>query len=225
MRLLLVEDERALANAVRKGLEEQAWTVDLAGSVEEAWSSLLLNACDVVVLDLGLPGLDGMELLRRIRAAGMDLPVLMLTARSGVEDRVAGLNAGADDYLGKPFAFAELVARINALQRRGRDGRAHSLRVGDLELDVLRRQAQRGGRRIELTSREFGVLEYLMRHADEVVTRTMLAEHVWGDHFDSLSNLIEVFVNRLRKKIERDGTPRLLHTVRGAGYVLREEAQ
>jgi len=225
MRLLLVEDERALANAVRKGLEEQAWTVDLAGSVEEAWSSLLLNACDVVVLDLGLPGLDGMELLRRIRAAGMDLPVLMLTARSGVEDRVAGLNAGADDYLGKPFAFAELVARLNALQRRGRDGRAHSLRVGDLELDVLRRQAQRGGRRIELTSREFGVLEYLMRHADEVVTRTMLAEHVWGDHFDSLSNLIEVFVNRLRKKIERDGTPRLLHTVRGAGYVLREEAQ
>lgn len=223
MRLLLVEDERALAGAVQRGLEELAWTVDLAGNVEEGWNLLLLNPYELVILDLGLPGADGLELLRRLRQANLDTPVLILTARSSVEDRVAGLNAGADDYLGKPFAFSELVARLRALQRRGRNQQPLTLSVGDLELDVIRRQALRGGRRIELTSREFGVLEYLMRHADEVVTRTMLAEHVWGDHFDSLSNLIEVFVNRLRKKIEREGSPRLLHTVRGAGYVLREE--
>jgi two-component system copper resistance phosphate regulon response regulator CusR len=223
MRLLLIEDERALARAVCKGLEEVSWSVDVAGNVEEAWDLVLRHHYSVVILDLGLPGPDGMELLRRLRAAGMRVPVLILTARSSVESRVEGLNAGADDYLGKPFAFAELVARVQALSRRGRDQQTLALRVGDLELDVLRRQAQRGGRRIELTAREFAVLEFLMRHADEVVTRTMLAEHVWGDHFDSLSNLIEVFVNRLRKKIELEGAPRLLHTVRGAGYVLREE--
>ena len=133
-----------------------------------------------------------------------------------------GLDAGADDYLGKPFAFSELVARINALLRRGHHDRALTLKVGDLELDVPRRQLRRGERRIERTAREFGVLELLMRHAGEIVTRTMLAEHVWGDHYDSLSNLIEVFINRLRRKIEEDGAPRLLHTIRGAGYVIRE---
>ena len=159
-----------------------------------------------------------------MRAAGLDTPVLIVTARGSVEDRVAGLNAGADDYLTKPFAFAELVARIQALLRRGRQQRTAVLQVGDLRVDVLKRQAQRGNRRIDLTAREFSVLEYLMRHAGEVVTRTMLAEHVWGDHYDSLSNLIEVFVNRLRKKTELDGAPRLLHTVRGAGYVMREES-
>ena len=153
----------------------------------------------------------------------MDTLVLILTARGSVDDRVAGLNAGADDYLSKPFAFAELLARIHALFRRGQERRPLLLRVGDLELQVLTRQAQRAGRTIELTAREFSVLEFLMHHAGEVVTRTMLAEHVWGDHYDSLSNLIEVFINRLRKKTEAEGAPRLLHTVRGAGYVLRQE--
>ena len=223
MRLLVVEDERTLAGYLRRGLEEAAWTVDLSETVEEAWRLLLLNPYDLVVLDLGLPGTDGGALLRRVREAGMDIPVLILTARGSVEDRVAGLDAGADDYLSKPFAFSELVARIRALSRRERAPRSATLRVGDLELDVLARQARRGQRAIDLTAREFSILEYLMRHAGEVVTRTMLAEHVWGDHYDSLSNLIEVFVNRLRKKLEADGGARLLHTVRGAGYVVREE--
>ncbi len=221
MRLLVVEDEPTLARYLQRGLEEAAWTVDVSGTVDEAWRLLLLNPYDLMVLDLGLPGADGG--VRRLREAGMDTPVLILTARGSVEDRVAGLNAGADDYLSKPFAFSELIARIHALLRRGHAGRPATLDVGDLQLDVLKRQAQRGTRRIELTAREFNVLELLMRHAGEVVTRTMLAEHVWGDHYDSLSNLIEVFVNRLRKKLEADGAPRLLHTVRGAGYVMREE--
>jgi DNA-binding response OmpR family regulator len=223
MRLLIVEDEQTLAGYLRRGLEEAAWTVDVTATVEDAWRLLLLNPYDAVILDLGLPDADGGDLLRRVRETGMDTPVLILTARGAVEDRVAGLNAGADDYLSKPFAFAELIARIHALLRRGRATRASALRVGDLQLDPLTRQARRGTHTIELTAREFNVLEYLMRHAGEVVTRTMLAEHVWGDHYDSLSNLIEVFVNRLRKKLEGDGTPRLLHTVRGAGYVMRED--
>lgn len=225
MRLLVVEDEQALAGYLQRGLEESAWAVDVSGSVEDAWRRLLLDPYDAVILDLGLPDTDGTALLRRLRAADMHVPVLILTARGSLEDRVAGLNAGADDYLAKPFAFAELVARLRALLRRGRRQEPTVLQVGDLCVDVLRRDVRRGSRRIDLTAREFSVLEYLMRHAGEVVTRTMLAEHVWGDHYDSLSNLIEVFINRLRRKIEAEAAPRLLHTVRGAGYVVREEAR
>jgi two-component system copper resistance phosphate regulon response regulator CusR len=223
MRLLVVEDEQALARHLQQGLEEAGWTVDLCGTVDEAWRSILISPYDLIVLDLGLPGEDGGELLRRLRERQMTTPVLILTARGSVDDRVAGLNAGADDYLAKPFAFSELVARIRALLRRGTGAASLTLRAGDLQLDVVRRQAHRAGRPIELTAREFNVLEFLMRHAGEVVTRTMLAEHVWGDHYDSLSNLIEVFVNRLRKKTEAGGGTRLIHTVRGAGYVIREE--
>jgi two-component system, OmpR family, copper resistance phosphate regulon response regulator CusR len=222
MRLLVVEDQHTLARYLQRGLEEAAWTVDVAGAVDEAWRLLLLNPYDLMVLDLGLPGADGSGLLWRVREAGMDIPVLILTARGSVDDRVAGLDAGADDYMSKPFVFVELLARIRALLRRGHIQRPVVLEVGDVRLDVLKRHAQRGARSIELTAREFNVLELLMRHACDVVTRTMLAEHVWGDHYDSLSNLIEVFVNRLRKKLEVDGAPRLLHTVRGAGYVMRE---
>ena len=224
MRLLVVEDERDLARHLRRGLEESAWTVDVCERVEDAWQQLLLNPYDVVLLDLGLPDQDGSELLRRLRAAGHSTPVLILTARGAVEDRIAGLNAGADDYLSKPFVFGELLARIQALHRRGHQRDLVALQVGDLALDVLRRQARRGERRIELTAREFSLLEFLMRHAGEVVTRSMLADHVWGERYDSLSNLIEVFVNRLRRKLEADGAPRLLHTVRGAGYVLSAES-
>jgi len=221
MRLLVIEDEQQLAGYLRKGLQEAGWAVDASETVDEAWRLVLLNPYDAVILDLGLPGKDGTEFLRRLRATGFATPVLILTARGTVADRVAGLDAGADDYLAKPFAFLELLARLRALLRRGQSPLTVTLRVADLELDVLRREACRGERRIELTAREFAVLEVLMRHEGEVVTRTTLAEHVWGEHFDSLSNLIEVFINRLRKKIERDGGSRLLHTVRGAGYVLR----
>jgi two-component system, OmpR family, copper resistance phosphate regulon response regulator CusR len=224
MRILIVEDEQTLARYLQRGLQEAAWTADVAGAVDDAWRLLLLNPYDLIVLDLGLPGADGSELLRRAREAGMDVPVLILTARGSVDDRVAGLNAGADDYLSKPFAFSELMARLHALLRRGGERQPLVLKVDDLQLDVVRRQAQRGTQRIELTAREFSVLEFLMRHAGEVVTRTALAEHVWGDHYDSLSNLIEVFINRLRKKIEPPGAPRVLHTVRGAGYVMRAAA-
>ena len=224
MRLLVVEDERDLARHLRRGLEEAAWTVDVCERVEDAWQQLRLNPYDLVLLDLGLPDQDGSELLRRLRAAGQSTPVLILTARGAVEDRIAGLNAGADDYLSKPFVFGELLARIQALHRRGHQRDLVALQVGDLALDVLRRQARRGERRIELTAREFSLLEFLMRHAGEVVTRSMLADHVWGERYDSLSNLIEVFVNRLRRKLEADGAPRLLHTVRGAGYVLSAES-
>ena len=224
MRILIVEDEQTLARYLQRGLQEAAWTADVAAAVDDAWRLLLLNPYDLIVLDLGLPGADGSELLRRVREAGMDVPVLILTARGSVDDRVAGLNAGADDYLSKPFAFTELLARLHALLRRGRERQPLVLKVDDLQLDVVRRHAQRGRQRIELTAREFSVLEFLMRHAGEVVTRTALAEHVWGDHYDSLSNLIEVFINRLRKKIEPQGAARLLHTVRGAGYVMRDAA-
>jgi len=221
MRLLIVEDEQTLARYLQRGMQEAAWTADVCASVDEAWRLLLLNPYDLIVLDLGLPGADGSVLLRRVREAGMDMPVLILTARGAVDDRVAGLNAGADDYVSKPFAFAELLARLHALLRRGRERQPLVLKVDDLQLDVVRRQAQRGAQRIELTAREFSLLEFLMRHAGQVVTRTTLAEHVWGDHYDSLSNLIDVFINRLRKKIEVQGAARLLHTVRGAGYVMR----
>jgi DNA-binding response OmpR family regulator len=223
MRLLVVEDERALARHLQRGLEEAAWTVDVCDRVEEAWRLVLLSPYDLVLLDLGLPDQDGSDLLRRMRAAGHSTPVLILTARGAVDDRIAGLNAGADDYMSKPFAFGELLARINALHRRGHQRDLVSLQVADLALDVRRRQARRGDRRIDLTAREFSLLEFLMRHAGEVVTRSMLADHVWGERYDSLSNLIEVFVNRLRRKLEADGAPRLLHTVRGAGYVLSAE--
>jgi DNA-binding response OmpR family regulator len=223
MRVLVVEDERALARHLEKGLREAAWTVDLSERVDDAWRLLHLNPYDLVILDLGLPDIDGTELLRRLRRANITTPVLVLTARGAIEDRIDGLNAGADDYLAKPFAFGELLARVNALRRRSASAALVPVRVGDLALDVRSRQARRGERRIDLTAREYSMLEFLIRHNGEVVTRAMLADHVWGERYDSLSNLIEVFVNRLRKKIEGGGESRMLHTVRGAGYILRAD--
>jgi len=224
MRALVVEDEDRLARSLERGLREAAWTVDTTNTVVEAWRLVKLNPYDAIVLDLGLSDTDGSVLLQKLREARIDTPVLILTARGSVEDRVGGLNAGADDYLPKPFAFAELLARLQALLRRSRNA-STLLQVADLEVDVARRKVQRGGHRIELTAREFAVLEFLVRHSGEVVTRSMLADHVWGEHFDSLSNLIEVFITRIRKKIERDDAPRLLHTIRGAGYSIRDPAQ
>ena len=222
MRLLVAEDEPRMATLLGRGLEEEGYAVDVARDGEVARWLAMENEYDVIVLDVMLPGMDGFSLCRHLRAAGRSAPVIMLTARDGVNDRVRGLDSGADDYLVKPFSFTELCARIRALIRRGHQNRALVLEAGEIRLDPARRRVWRGKEEISLSPKEFALLELLMRHAGEIVTRTMLAEHVWGDHYDSLSNLIEVFINRLRRKIEEDGAPRLLHTIRGAGYVIRE---
>lgn len=222
MKLLVVEDDVEAAAYVRKALSEAGHTVDLA---IEGRQGLLLAAgetYDVIILDRMLPGVDGLAILRTIRASGVKTPVLLLTALGGVDDRVEGLEAGGDDYLVKPFAIAELLARINALARRppGQDIPT-TLRVADLTLDVLKRTVSRGGARIELQPREFQLLEYLMRHAETVVTRTMLLEGVWDFHFDPKTNIVDTHMSRLRAKIDRGRGSELIHTIRGAGYCLR----
>ncbi len=220
MRLLVVEDDPGLARALRQGLAGRAFAVDVAGTVAAAAALVAEHAYDCVVLDLGLPDEDGIALLRRLRARGAPVPVLVLTARGGVAERVAGLDAGADDYLAKPFAFPELVARIHALLRRGSGLAPPVLRIGDLEVDPARFTVRRGGRLVSLTAKEFAILEYLARHAGELVTRSMLLEQCWDRNYDGVSNLVDVYVSRLRRKLEAAGGPPLLHTVRGAGFVL-----
>ena len=220
-RILMAEDDRATRESLVRAFELEGYDVQAVGDGALVLEAASTSSPDVIVLDVMMPNLDGLTACRRLRARGDRTPILMLTARTETSDRVSGLDAGADDYLSKPFAFAELLARLQTLLRRARNA-STLLQVADLEVDVARRKVQRGGRRIELTAREFGVLEFLVRHSGEVVTRSMLADHVWGEHFDSLSNLIEVFITRIRKKIERDGAPRLLHTIRGAGYSIRE---
>lgn len=219
--LLLVEDEARLAESLQRGLTEEGLVVDWAPSAEAAEQRLLCAAHDLIVLDLRLPGKDGLEFLRELRANGNALPVLVLTARGSVEERVSGLEAGADDYLVKPFAFAELLARIKALARRRSVPPAAILKVAGLELDPIRRKAWRAGRELALSPKETILLELLMRNAGQVVTRDMIAEVAWGAGFNEFTNLIEVFVNRLRQKIDYAGNASLIVTVRGAGYSLR----
>jgi DNA-binding response OmpR family regulator len=222
MRILVVEDERKVASFIRQGLEEEGHAVEVAADGAAALDLLLAPpAYDLVVLDVMLPKRDGLDVLRTMRARGSTTPVLVLTARDAVSDKVAGLDLGADDYLTKPFAFEELLARVRALLRRGTDQRAAVLRLADLTLDPVTRQAARAGRRIELTAREYSLLDYFLRHPGRVLTRPMIAEHVWGLDFDSESNLIDVYIGYLRRKVDGPGEPRLLHTVRGSGYVLR----
>ncbi|HYB90016.1 MAG TPA: response regulator transcription factor [Candidatus Binataceae bacterium] len=222
-RVLLVEDESRLAESLRQGLGEEGIAVEWAPSAEGAQAMRSRKSYDVVVLDLGLPGKDGIEFLREIRAGGDSTPVLILTARGSVEERVTGLDSGGDDYLVKPFAFAELLARIRALVRRGAGGEPRVLRAGDLEFDITRRRARRAGRAIALSPKETMLLELLMRHAGEVVTRDMIAETVWDSQYNVFTNLIEVFVNRLRQKIDKDGEKSLISTVRGIGYSIRPD--
>ena len=226
MRILVVEDERKVARFIRQGLEEEGHAVEVAGDGATALD-LLLEAppWDLVVLDVMLPKRDGLDVLKRLRGHSLTTPVLVLTARDTVADKVAGLDLGADDYLTKPFAFEEFLARVRALLRRGTDQRASVLRVGDLTLDPVTREAVRSQRRIGLTAREYSLLDYFMRNAGRVLTRPMIAEHVWGLDFDAESNIIDVYIGYLRRKIDGPGEPRLLHTVRGAGYVLRSEAE
>jgi two-component system OmpR family response regulator len=222
MRILLIEDDARLADYIRKGLQEAGHTVLATGDGREGLFLATGEEVDALVLDRMLPGLDGLDLLRMLRAAGRATPVLVLSSLADVEQRVAGLREGADDYLVKPFAFAELLARLEALLRRpGAVPREQTrLVVADLEMDLLRRTVQRGGQAVDLQPREFKLLEYLMRHADQVVTRTMLLEAVWDYHFDPQTNVIDVHISRLRQKIDRDHAVPLLHTVRGAGYRL-----
>ena len=223
MRILVVEDERKVAKFIRQGLEEEGHAVEVAADGVTALD-LLLDAppYDLVVLDLMLPGRDGLGVLRSLRERSIDTPVLVLTARDALPDRVRGLDLGADDYLTKPFAFEEFLARVRALLRRAAARRDPVLRVGDLTLDPATRAVARGRRRITLTTREHALLECFLRHAGRVLTRPVLAQTVWGLDFDPESNIVDVYVGHLRRKIDTDPACRLLHTVRGAGYVLRE---
>ena len=222
MRILVVEDERKVASFIRQGLEEEGHAVETAADGAAALDLVLAGpAYDLVVLDLMLPKRDGFGVLKTLRDRGVGTPVLVLTARDSVADKVAGFDLGADDYVTKPFAFEEFLARVRALLRRGTGQGTAPLRLDDLTLDPGTRTATRGGRRLDLTLREYALLEYFLRNAGRVLTRPMIAEHVWGLGFDSESNVIDVYVGYLRRKIDASGEPRLLHTVRGAGYVLR----
>ena len=224
MRILLVEDDTRVASFIRKGLEEEQYLVDVAEDGETALAQALSQEHDLLILDIMLPKLDGMSVLTELRRRHLDTPVLMLTAKDTVEDRVAGLNAGGDDYLPKPFAFTELLARTRALLRRRASEKSVVLRVGDLVLDPIAHRVTRAGRLIELTSREYALLQYFLQHPNQVLTRTMIVEQVWGYDFDNFSNVVDVYVNYLRNKIDRGFEPKLIQTVRGVGYQLQAPA-
>jgi two-component system copper resistance phosphate regulon response regulator CusR len=225
MKILVVEDEPKTGDYLKQGLAEAGFVVDLARAGDDGLHAALTADYDLAILDVMLPGLDGWGVLRGIRAAGKELPVLFLTARDQVDDRVHGLELGADDYLVKPFAFAELLARVRTLLRRGGKGKAaEALRAADLELDLIRRRVTRAGKRIDLTAKEFALLELLLRRQGEVLPRSLIASQVWDMNFDSDTNVIEVAVRRLRAKIDDDFEPKLIRTVRGMGYVIEAPA-
>ena len=221
MRILLVEDDSRVANFVRRGLREEQYAVDIAADGEKALFLAQTGEYDLIILDLMLPKKDGMEVLRTLRAAKCNTPVLMLTAKDKPKDKVEGLNAGADDYLTKPFGFEELLARVRALLRRRGDMVPTVLVAADLEMDTLKHRVRRGGKDLDLTNREYDLLEFFLRHLNEVVTRTKLSEHVWESDFDTFSNVIDVHVARLRQKINAGFSLKLLETVRGKGYILQ----
>jgi DNA-binding response OmpR family regulator len=224
MHILVVEDEAKVARALKEGLEGEHYDVVVAKTGEEGFFRANAEMFDLVVLDLMLPGRDGIEVLTTLRKRGVQTPVLILTARDAVEDRVLGLDSGADDYLVKPFAFPELLARIRALLRRGRIDQALRVKAGDLEMDLVTRKVTRGNQALDLTSREFELLEYLLRHQNQLVSREMLTREVWKElsRATPLDNVIDVHIKRLRKKVDQDFPTRLIHTVRGVGFILRE---
>jgi two-component system, OmpR family, copper resistance phosphate regulon response regulator CusR len=224
VRVLVIEDEEKVARALREGLEGERYQVEVSPTGEDGFYRATAKAFDLIILDLMLPGRSGLEILTTLRRQGHRTPVLVLTAKDAVQDRVVGLDAGADDYLVKPFAFAELLARLRALMRRGRTAEALRLRVADLEMDLVARRAMRGGHPIELTVREFDLLEYLLRHDGELVSREMLTREVWKEPFRGtpLDNVIDVHIARLRKKVDGEGRAKLIHTVRGVGFLVKE---
>jgi DNA-binding response OmpR family regulator len=223
MRLLLLEDDARIARFVAKGLREQAYAVDVASNGDDALYQAEINPYDLVILDVMVPGRDGFEVCRELRKSGQRMPILMLTARDAVEDRITGLDHGADDYLTKPFEFRELLARLRALLRRSGELRPAKINIADLVLDTSAQSVSRAGRTVTLTAKEYALLEFLARNAGRVVGRAEIAEHVWDESFDPFSNLIEVYVNRVRGKVDADSAKPLLHTRRGAGYVFGPE--
>jgi two-component system copper resistance phosphate regulon response regulator CusR len=222
MRLLIVEDDLALGDFLLRVTQEAAWAADLVRTGPAALEALAINEYDIAILDVGLPGLDGFSVCRAFRAKGGSTPILILTARDALSDRVAGLDAGADDYLAKPFAVEELLARLRALARRPKPALEVVLRFADLELDTAQRVARRNGGSLRLSTREYALLEHLMRNPRRVQSRARILEHVWDDNFDPVGNVIEVLIARLRRKVDVDGLPPLIHTVRGAGYILTD---
>src|SRR6476469_2102894 len=224
MRILVIEDDPTVGQYVKRGLEEQRWSVDLVADGEDGEQRAASEAYDLIVLDMRLPGKSGLEVLHAFRARGFERPVLVLTAQDAVDAKVTALRAGADDYVTKPFAFEELLARVEALARRPRALVSQTLNVADLVLDQSTREVRRDGELIELTPKEYTVLEYLMRHAGRVMSRTLITEYAWGYHFDPGTNIVDVVINHLRKKIDANSSRKLIHTIRGVGYVIREES-
>jgi two-component system copper resistance phosphate regulon response regulator CusR len=223
MRILLVEDEAKVAGFVKRGLVAERYAVDVAPDGRQGLEFAKTFQYDLIILDLTLPEIDGNTVLKRVRAADTEVPVLILTARDAVQDKVSNFEAGADDYLTKPFAFAELQVRVKALLRRGPVNRASTVRLKDLELDRLSQQVKRAGKRIELTTKEYSLLEYLMSNAGRVLSRNMIIEHVWDESFDGLTNVVDVYIRHLRKKVDDPFEAKLIHTVRGVGYAVRDE--
>ena len=222
MRILVIEDEVKIAQFIKRGLKEEGYAVDVANDGEEGHFLLSSNEYDAIILDLMLPKIDGLTLCRTLRKEGNQTPIIMLTAKDTVKDKVKGLDSGADDYLPKPFAFEELLARLRVLLRK-KDSRVQTqLKVGDLSLDLLTHKVTRGDREIDLTVKEYALLEYLMRNAGNIVTRTMISEHVWDINFDTFTNVIDVYINYLRNKIDSGFPDKMIHTVRGKGYLLKK---
>ncbi|WP_305045236.1 heavy metal response regulator transcription factor [Geoalkalibacter sp.] len=222
MRILVVEDEKKVASFIKRGLEEEGYAVDVAYEGDEGLDMATHTPYDLILMDVMLPKKDGITVIRELRGREVATPVLCLTAKDTVDDIVQGLDSGSDDYLTKPFAFAELLARVRALIRRGTQDRGAELHFADLRLDPVSHKVWRSDKEIDLTSKEYALLEYMMRNPNQVLTRTMIAEHVWDYTFDSFTNIIDVYINYLRKKVDRDFDKKLIHTVRGVGYVLKE---
>lgn len=223
MKILLIEDEKKVASFIKRGLEEEFFTVDVAYDGEKGEFMALTSEYDLIILDILLPKKNGLDVLKSLRANKIDTPILILTAKGSIEDKVEGLNLGADDYLTKPFAFAELLARVRTLLRRSSSEKSNIIKVADLELDIVKHTVKRGDKIIDLTAREFALLEYMIRNKGRVLTRTMIAEHIWDYHFDTGSNIIDVYIRRLRKKIDEGFPKKLIHTIRGVGYTINEE--
>ena len=222
MRILLIEDEKKISNFIQRGLKEEHYVVDVAFDGEEGSFMAEINPYDLIILDLMLPKKDGMTVCRELRNKKITTPILMLTARDALRDKVSGFNAGADDYLTKPFAFEEFLVRVRALLKRQRQEKGDVLKFADLQLDQRTHKVKRGDKAILLTSKEYALLEYLMIHANEVVTRTMISEHVWHEDFDSFTNVIDVYVKYLRSKVDKGHSKKLIQTIRGVGYSLKE---